>query len=87
MANDGITLATVLEHMQNMQRVLTEQMQSIQKTMATKDDLQALNTKVDRHYRNFMGQLDAVDDRLGTLEIEQLPKRVTRLEEAVGIGK
>jgi predicted nucleic acid-binding Zn-ribbon protein len=87
MADDGITLQTVLEHMQNMQQTLSGQIREIRETMATKTDLQHLEVKVDRNHASLTQQIDALDQRLDAIEIENLPKRVTKLEQVVGVGQ
>ena len=80
MPDNDITLQIVLEHMQNMQRVLMSEIGAV------RTDLQRLERRVDRMETNLTNQIDAIDKRLDAIEIENLPKRVRVLEAAAGIA-
>ena len=72
-----ITLKDVISHMQGMEQRLTKRI----------DDVDArLTRQIDRVERNLTGQIDAIDQRLDALEIERLPKRMKKLERAIGIA-
>ncbi|HAI98501.1 TPA: hypothetical protein DCL30_03070 [Candidatus Peribacteria bacterium] len=89
----AITLGTVLEHMQHMQRVLMEAIGALDKRVGrleTKMDgletrMIRLETRVDRMEVNLTDQIDAIDKRLDAIEIETLPKRVKKLEVAMHV--
>ncbi len=88
--DNGITLKTVLDHMQNMQRVLTQEIREGDERLARRIDgletrMGGVENHIDRMERNLTRQIDAIDKRLDAIEIEKLPKRVTKLEVAVGI--
>jgi hypothetical protein len=79
MAENDITLGTVMQHMQHLHGIV----------LAHFDRLEAkfdqLETKVDRNHINLSSQIEAIDKRLDSIEIEALPRRVTVLEKKVGI--
>ena len=75
--NDDITPKVLLEHMQNMQRVLGGKID--QNRLELKADIQRVERKVDI----LKVGVDNIDKRLDAIEIENLPKRVAVLEAAV----
>lgn len=86
--SDGITLKMLLDH----QRAMRAEFMHDQKTMLIQMDrrfdefsrrMDESDKRTDRMQRNLTGQLDMIDERLNSVEIEYLPKRVTKLEEAV----
>jgi hypothetical protein len=88
MADDNITLKTVLDHMQNMQTVLTQEIRQGDQSLARRiDDLdKRLSTRIDHLQANLTTQIDGIDKRLDEMEIQKLPNRVAKLEVAVGIA-
>lgn len=87
----AITHRILLGHMQTMQQTLTGQMQGIAKDVSQlKTDVSVLKTDVStlktdistlkRQVAFLQGGVDSIDKRLDAIEIEQLPKRVKRLE-------
>lgn len=91
----GITLRTVIEHVQAMKGELKQDIQDVEYTLTNKIDtldkkvdtldrkVGALDVKVDRHHSQLKGQLDEIDHRLDTLEVGEIPA----LKKAVGIGQ
>ena len=79
--NDDITMQTLLQHMQGMEQRLMEKIEGIQ------IDMKNLEHKVDRGFAQTGIQIDNIDKRLDAIEIEQLPKRVTKLEAAMGMSQ
>jgi len=90
MAKDDrdITGKVLLEHMQAMQRVLKEELESV------RDELAVLRTSLTGEMREVKDvlrmlearltiQIDAIDKRLDAVEIESLPRRVAALEAKV----
>ncbi len=77
--NDDITMQTLLQHMQGMERRLMEKIEGIQ------IDMKNLEHKVDRGFAQTGIQIDNIDKRLDAIEIEQLPKRVAKLEATMGM--
>ncbi|MDD4628671.1 MAG: hypothetical protein PHE68_04755 [Candidatus Peribacteraceae bacterium] len=67
-----VTPTVLLQHMQGMEQRLTSRMDG-------------LGNKMDRMHVNLSAQIDAIDQRLDVIEIENLPKRVAKLERVVGI--
>jgi len=80
-------LKTVLDHVQNMQRVLTQEIRGGDQSLARRiDNLdKRLTKRMDRMETNLTTQIDGIDKRLDAIEIEKLPQRVTKLEAAVGL--
>lgn len=81
--DDDITLKTVLEHIQNMQRTFTLSHQELKKEIRSVE--RRLGHRIDLVEANLTTQIDAIDKRLDTIEIEKLPQRVTKLEIAAGV--
>ena len=81
--DDGITLKTILDHMQNMQRVLMAEIQGVEKRLTIRID--RMEARIDKMDVNLTAQIDAIDKRLDAIEIEKLPDRVKKLEVAVGL--
>ena len=87
-----ITMHDLLAHMQNMQRVMREELVNIQKGLAlARTSLTGEAREVKNMIRNsesrLTAQIDAIDARLDEIEIELLPKRIAVLEKAVGIKR
>jgi hypothetical protein len=70
MANKRITLATVIEHMQHLHGIAMLR-------------IDGLDAKIDHVHVSLSRQIDAIDKRLDAVEIEDLPRRVHKLEKAV----
>ena len=70
----GITMRILLSHMQNMQQVLVERMDRLEKR---------IDAKIDHTHHLLVMQLDGIDARLNGMEIEFLPRRVKALEVAM----
>ena len=92
MNDDGITLAVLLSHMNNMGASLRRGMQegfaSTRKEMNTRFD--SVEVRLDRVEARLDWKdvaLSNIDERLDELELAGLPKRVTRLERKVFAGK
>ncbi len=74
MADDrDITIGTLLQHMQAMEQRLTEKIETVAR---------GLRQEIRQVEANLTRQLDAIDKRLHAIEIEELPRRVKRLETA-----
>jgi hypothetical protein len=90
-AHTGVTPAVLLDHMRGMEHRLKEDFRRgmKQEIGGVRGELKAtenrLMVRIDRAERNLTFQIDAVDQRLDAIEIENLPKRVTRLEKVVRI--
>jgi len=85
MKDEDITPKVLLEHMQNMQRVLMERMDGLDQYMGGLDQKidnaeKKLIYRIDKLEINLTQQIDGIDQRLDTIEIEKLPQRVTALE-------
>ena len=74
-ADDGVTPAVLLQHMQGMERRLTERIDGVEQKV------DRLEIKVDRHHAQTMVAFDNIDERLDDLEVVQVPK----LKKVVGI--
>ncbi|MDD5751803.1 MAG: hypothetical protein PHS73_04780, partial [Candidatus Peribacteraceae bacterium] len=86
-SDDGITLKAVLDHMQNMQRVLMAEIAKLgSRVGGLETRMDTFETHMDRMEANLTRQIDAIDKRLDEIEIEKLPSRVRTLEVAVGIA-
>ncbi len=68
-----ITLKDVISHLQAMEQRLTNNDARLEK-------------QIERVERNLTAQIDAIDQRLDAIEIEKLPKRMKKLERAMGIA-
>ena len=95
--DSDITPAILLQHMQGMERRLREDFRA--EIGLAKGDLQTqmsalkielfrkIEYEVTRAKDQLTVQIDGVDQRMDAVESEYLPKRVTRLEKAVGVGQ
>ena len=79
--DSDITPAILLKHMQAMEQRLGGRIDGV------KNDVQRLEIKSDRSHALLSNQIATIDQRLDAVEIEYLPKRVTRLEKVVGVGQ
>lgn len=75
-----ITLGTILEHLRAFEGRMLGQFTGLEGRMDT------LEQRIDRMDRNLTRQIDAIDKRLDAVEIEQLPKRVTRVERHLNLA-
>ena len=82
MADNDITLGTIMEHMRGMEQRVTSRIQDVHEDLSKRmDGLDAkLTGRLDRLERNLTSQIDAIDKRLDAMEVEHLPKRVARIE-------
>lgn len=92
MAQPRITLRVILQHMQAMEHRLMSTLGSRIDSLDTRlsGKIESLATRMDRMERkmdNHTLQLDAIDKRLDAVEIEDLPKRVRRLERHTGLAR
>ncbi len=81
MDEQGITLGTVLQHMQGMERRLSNDIKKVRTDLTARIDrmdqrLHRVESKVDL----TSVQIQNMDERLDVLDIANLPKRVTDLE-------
>lgn len=91
----GITHTILLDHMHGMEhRLRMEFKNSIDSAINTSEQRlrteiraseQRTSERIAHLGQRLTFQIDAIDQRLDAVEIENLPKRVTRLEKAVGI--
>jgi len=79
--DDDITLKTLLDHMQNMQRAFTLSLQEVRKDLRSVE--RHLTHHIDRVEANITLQIGGIDKRLDSVEIEKLPQRVTKIELAL----
>lgn len=77
-ADDGITLKMVMEHMEHRDKRLMEHMQIVMNEL--RDLRKEMNSRFTSLERRLTMQIDAIDQRLDAVEIENLPKRVRRIE-------
>lgn len=80
----GVTIKILLEHMQNMQRVILDQMHSRFGRVENRIGLveQRLGLAEQRLLNAIAGD-DTMEARITEIELEVLPKRVLKLEKAV----
>jgi hypothetical protein len=84
--DDGITLKTILDHMQNMQRTLLNEIAKLgSRVGGVEIRMDRLETRIDRMETNLTAQIDGIDKRLDAIEIETLPQRVKAIEKALAI--
>lgn len=93
---DNITLIDIMRHMQGMELRLRdefkEQIEKVRHELCNelRGEMRSmegrLTTRIDTLERNLTGQIEGIDGRLDGLEIVQLPKRVQRIEEHVGLA-
>jgi len=79
----GVTPAILLQHMRGMEQRLSRNIEDTKTEL--KGDITRIETKMDRMHVNLSGQIGALDERLDSVEIEFLPKRVAKLEKVVGM--
>lgn len=85
-----ITPAILLQHMQAMEGRLRADFRLDMKIeiSALKTELfRKIEYEVTRAKDQLTVQIDGIDQRMNAIEIEYLPKRVTRLEKAIGVGQ
>jgi hypothetical protein len=70
-----ITMHMLLEHQQAMKIELLQQMRDMRKELVSE-----LRTDMRNMERRLTRQIDGIDKRLDAIEIEELPKRVSRIE-------
>lgn len=70
---DEITLGTIMEHLQALEMRMNKRFDNV-------------DGRIDRLERNLTRQIEAIDKRLDAVEIEQLPKRVSRIEKHLGMA-
>lgn len=75
-----ITLGTILEHLRAFEGRMLNRFTDLEGRM------NSLEQRVDRMDRNLTRQINAIDQRLDAVEIEQLPKRVTRIEQHLNLA-
>lgn len=87
MADNDVTLGTIMEHMRGMEQRVTSRIQEVHEDLSKRmDGLDAkLTGRLDRLERNLTAQIDAIDNRLDAMEVEHLPKRVARVEHHLGL--
>jgi len=80
MVQPRITLRILFEHMQGMEQRLTKRMDGFDNRM------DSLAARLDRVHASLSQQIDAIDKRLDAVEVENLPRRVRRLEKHCGLA-
>ncbi len=80
----AITLRTVLQHLQHVKNVLTNEIRDIRIELSkgiqdVHMELKALDKREDNRHRMIMTALQNIDERLDDIEIKRLP----RLEEKI----
>lgn len=83
MKESDITLGTILEHMRGMESRIMAELHETDGRLTKRID--SLEANLVRIHRNLSGQIDQLDKRLDAIEIEELPKRVTRIERHLGL--
>ncbi|HVW66228.1 MAG TPA: hypothetical protein VHA78_00685 [Candidatus Peribacteraceae bacterium] len=79
-----ITLKVILDHLQAFQIQINGRMDRFEGRMGgVEGRMGGLEGRMDRMERNLTAQISAIDKRLDAIEIEELPKRVRKLEKAV----
>ena len=81
---DIISNAMLLERVQAMEDRMVEQISGVRSDLTKRAD--GLENKIDSLEVNLTRQIDGIDARLDAVEIENLPKRVQRLEEHAGLA-
>jgi len=91
---DDITLKDILEHMRGMENRLDAKIDALDIKFTEKFDFldkkidhveEKLTQKIENAEIKLSTQISNIDERLDTVEIEQLPKRVTKLEKHTGL--
>jgi hypothetical protein len=87
MKKKTVTLGTIMSHMTNMKEDLIERIDDVKTSLNARinDVNTGLNARMDRMERNLTRQIDGIDKRLDAVEIEQLPRRVRKIEEHLGL--
>ena len=80
MEDKDITILAVLDAMQSMEGRINKRLDGVDSRLT------GIDAKLDRMERNLTRQINGIDKRLDEIEIETLPKRVSRIEERLGIG-
>ncbi|MBU0766182.1 hypothetical protein KKF55_00115 [Patescibacteria group bacterium] len=88
MEDNEITLKVLLDHIQGMRNDLTQRMDKLEHRLSNRMDglekrMDGMEQRMEKRFDQLVFQIDAIDKRLDAVEIEELPKRVTKLEEAV----
>lgn len=84
MAEENITLGMIMSHMHGMESRLHDKMNRIEHRLSGRID--NLENRMNRMEHNLTCQIDAIDKRLDSVEIEELPRRVRRIEEHLGLA-
>lgn len=81
MDEQGITLSIILEHLRAFETRMLGKLQAVDGRMGLLESrIDKLGNRMDRMECNLTAQIDAIDKRLDEVEIEYLPKRVSRIE-------
>ena len=83
-----ITLKVLLDHIQGMRHDLTQRMDNLENSLSNRIDglekrMDGMEQRMEIRFDQLVFQIGAIDKRLDAIEIEELPKRVKRLEKAV----
>jgi hypothetical protein len=78
-----ITLKHLLIHMQGMEQRLDKKIDGVEQRLDRNIDSVKvkLTRRIDSLERNLTMQIDIIDKRLDAIEIENLPRRITALEQ------
>jgi len=84
---DDITPKVLLEHMQGMQQGLTQEIRRVEgnlteKILQLEQKVDSNEEKAEQRHSLVMVSLDNIDERLDTIETEELPK----IKKVVGIA-
>lgn len=87
-SDEPITLKVILDHMHAIKYELKHDIQTLRIELTDKINgvgarVDRLENRLERVALNLSAQIAAIDDRLDKVEIEDLPKRVRKLEKAV----
>ncbi len=91
-----ITLKMIMNHLHSMQAGLHAEMRVLHADLMgeigkVRSDLMGeigtVHGRIDRLETNLTRQIDGIDKRLDAIEIENLPKRMRKVEQAVFAGK
>jgi hypothetical protein len=77
-ADDGITLKMVMDHIQHQWQMLMGEIKNVWKEI--RDLRKEMNERFRDVEHRLTIQIDGIDQRLDAIEIENIPKRMRRVE-------
>lgn len=82
-ADDGITLKMVMEHMQHQGQILMDEIKNVRQEMG--EGFRRVYSDMQKMEHRLVIQIDAIDQRLDAIEIENIPKRMCKVEKHLGL--